>query len=69
MGKKKSEPRPLFAVKHDFYESLDAYVEASFELYSVARKALELDAVAESAAGPMREAVERLCRAMSSSDG
>lgn len=42
MPSKKKQPPPLFAVKHDFVDSLDAFIQASIMLHNAVTSALSL---------------------------
>lgn len=64
MARKKTEPKPIFAVKFDFVESLDAFCEAAMFLHQAVTIALELKQVSEPVASKLREANAKLERAM-----
>jgi hypothetical protein len=39
--KKKEAPKPLFAVKHDFYASLDNFIQQSIMLHQAVRTVVD----------------------------
>ena len=45
MARKKEDPKPLFGLKHDFYESLDHTLQQAIMLTQVVEQAIELEQV------------------------
>lgn len=45
MARKKDDPKPLFDLKHDFYESLDHVLQQTVTLLQVVDQAIQLDQV------------------------
>jgi tRNA A37 threonylcarbamoyladenosine synthetase subunit TsaC/SUA5/YrdC len=69
MARKKDPPKPLFAVKHDFVESLDAFVQATMTLHQIVSTVIDLDQVkSEPILAKLREANDRLSEAMLTKD-
>lgn len=56
MPSKKEKPKPLFSVKHDFMDSLEAFIQASMMLENAISTALSLTKPGE----PLPEAVRTL---------
>ena len=65
--RKKPPPPALFAVKGDFYDSLDAYCQAGLVLHQALLTALDLDQVSAAVAPLLREKLAAFERAMSPS--
>lgn len=68
MARRKAEPKPLFAVKGDFTESLDAFVQASLLFHGMAKMALDLGYIDQRIEPKFREAFEKFDRAISRDD-
>ncbi len=49
--------RPLFDVKHDFVDSLDAFIQQAINLQLAVKTALDLNQVAEPCAKQLRERI------------
>jgi hypothetical protein len=62
---KKQKPKALFSVKHDFYDSLDAYAQAGLNFLFSVETALQLNQISEPAAAMVREKMEAFRAAMS----
>lgn len=62
MARKKSEAKPLFAVKHDFVDSLDAFIQASMMLHNAITTVLSLtkpgDPIPESVRDLLKDRVD-----------
>lgn len=58
MARKKETPKPLFAVKHDFYESLDAMAQQGIILLQTCEQLIDLNQVAEPGKKILQECVK-----------
>lgn len=56
MTKKKEPPKPLFGIKHDFYESLDHVLLQAINLMQAVDQVLDLDLVKE---GPGKDLLKQ----------
>lgn len=63
MARKKAEPKPLFAVKHDFVESLDEFIQRAINLNSMVEMALAGGHLQDPLLSRLREAHEAFERA------
>ncbi len=66
--KKKPDPKPLFPLKHDFYVSLDRYIQTSGTLASLLGTAIRLGAVQESIVPSLQKALDDFEAARSAPD-
>lgn len=57
MARKKEPAKPLFGLKHDFYESLDNVSQRGINLIQAAEFAIKHGNLSEPIAAPLREAV------------
>jgi len=64
MARKKEEPKPLFSLKHDFYESLDAVTQQGIMLIQAIEHALDLGQVNERVAPIIRERLDAFRKAL-----
>lgn len=55
MARKKEQPKPLFAVKHDFYASLDHLAQEAIMLLQAIDMALRSEQIPDPAASILRE--------------
>lgn len=68
MARKKDPPKPLFGLKHDFYDSLDNFIQYSINLHQMARSLLDLNVVPDKLKPMLQEKVDALETAMMSKD-
>ena len=68
MARKKAEPMPLFAVKHDFVESLDTFCQKAVNLSQMVQTALELKLVMDPLRAKLQVALDEFNRAMLTRD-
>lgn len=54
----KKDIKPLFSLKHDFYDSLDASLAAGINLIQAVESALELNQVGDRVAPIMKEKLD-----------
>ena len=62
MSRKKT-PRPLMAVKHDFVDSLDAFIQAAVMLHQAVTSLISMGAVTGTAANSLQERADAFERA------
>jgi len=68
MARKKSTPKPLMAVKHDFVDSLDEAVQQSVFLISTIEALLNTGAIQGEPAQILRDAVDDFRAAISADE-
>ncbi len=61
MAKKKEQPKPIFPLKHEFYESLDHLLQQAINLMQAVDQAIELGAIK---AGPVADMLRDRSTAM-----
>lgn len=62
MAKKQTETKPLFPLKHEFYDSLDRFAHESFMLAEAVRTAIQLDGVNEKVKPILQERLDAFMR-------
>lgn len=68
MTRKQEPTKPLFAVKHDFYASLDKLAQESIMLIQAVEMALQHGKIPEASAGILRERITAFRAALTSDD-
>jgi hypothetical protein len=68
MARQKETPKPLFAVKHDFYASLDRMAHEAIMMVQTAEQLLDLDQVKEPGKKILKERVEAFRAALTADD-
>lgn len=68
MAKTKEKPKPLFAVKHDFYASVDNVAQESIMLIQAIEMALRGGKIPEPVADILKERVAAFRASLSSDD-
>jgi len=68
MARKKAF-KPLFAVKHDFVESMDNFIQVSLNLYQAAKTAVDLGKLSGPAADRLKECMAEWEKATLPDDG
>ena len=68
MARKKEPPKPLFGLKHDFYDSLDHTLQCAINLMQAAGTAIELGAVTGNASEILQQRVAEMRAALMSDD-
>ena len=58
---KKQPPKPIFPLKHDFYQSLDHLLQQAIMLHQAVDQAIDLGTIKE---GPVRELLKQRSLAM-----
>lgn len=66
MARRKDTPKPLFAVKHDFVDSLDRFIQEVVSLRLALDQALQLNLVQAPAKDILEERLKALGTAMDS---
>ena len=66
MAKAKPIPKPMFDVKHDFVDALDATLQAAINLQACVDSALDLGAIDARISQIMKQRADELRRALSS---
>ena len=73
MPRKKETPKPLFSVKHDFVDSMEAFIQASMMLHNALKTVLDYGApdkpLPESVVAMLRERCEAWEKATLSDQG
>lgn len=64
MARKKETPKPLFSVKHDFYASLDEFVQQVILLDQALKTVLDLDQLTGEPQRILRERLDAVERAI-----
>lgn len=62
MARKKEEPKPLFSLKHDFYDSLDHVLQQAINLMQAVDQAIDL--AGDKMPEPIRETLKERSAAM-----
>lgn len=65
---RKKITKPLFSVKHDFYDSLDACLDRAVVLHQAVSMALTLKAVDPKVAPTLQEALDGFSKALLTDD-
>lgn len=68
MARKKEQPKALFAVKGDFYASLDHLAQESIMLIQAVEMALQHGQIPDAAADILRERIKSFRAALTSDD-
>lgn len=64
----KKKIKPLFDVKHDFIDSLDAFIDAVNMLYMAVDAAIDLDQIKAPASAMIKQRLDNLNAAMQSTE-
>jgi hypothetical protein len=65
---KKKDLKPLFAIKHDFYDSLDNTLAQGINLIQAVESALELDQINQRVVPIVKERLDAFKKALLSTD-
>lgn len=68
MARKKEPPKPILALKHDFYASLDAHLHQSIMFLQAVELALDLGQVSDAGADVLRENVAEFRKTLTTFD-
>lgn len=68
MARNKEPPKPLFALKHDFYASLDNTLQQAIMLMQAVDQALRLKQVGEIATPILKERLDAFRRSLMSDE-
>lgn len=64
MGNRKELAKPIFAVKHDFVDSLDAFLQEAVSFHQAVQTALELGQVSDTVRPVLEARLKAFARAM-----
>ena len=68
MARSKPEPKPLFALKGDFYDSLDHTLQQMVNFLQAVETALQLDQVSATMKPKLQEQCDRMRKALLTAD-
>lgn len=68
MAKTKTPPKPIFSVKHDFADSLDAFCQAAVDFHSTVTAVLSAGRVPAAESKILENACATFFKAMSADD-